>query len=107
MSKREEGILSRADFTFDAERNLYTCPMGKFLRTTGTVHDGRTILYRARTRDCGSCSLKHKCTPNMTFRKIPRDVHEDARDATRAWMGNLNSPNPVMSARRSRCALRT
>ena len=62
MSKREEGILSRADFTFDAERNLYTCPMGKFLRTTGTVHDGKTILYRARTGDCGSCLLKHKCT---------------------------------------------
>jgi transposase len=87
MSKREEGILSRADFTFDAERNLYICPMGKFLRTTGTVHDGRTILYRASTRDCGSCPLKPKCTPNMTFRKIPRDVHEDARDATRALMG--------------------
>jgi hypothetical protein len=46
-STREEGILSRADFTFDPERNLYICPQGKFLRTTGTVHDGRTILYRA------------------------------------------------------------
>ena len=86
MSKREEGILSRADFTFDRERNLYICPQGKFLRTTGTVHDGRTILYRASTRDCGPCPLKPKCTPNMTFRKIPRDVHEDARDATRALM---------------------
>jgi transposase len=87
MSKREDGILSRADFTFDPERDLYICPQGKFLRTTGTVHDGRTILYRASTRDCGSCPLKPKCTPNMTFRKIPRDVHEDARDATRALMG--------------------
>src|SRR5207247_2191652 len=86
MSKREEGILSRADCTFDRERNLYTCPQGKFLRTTGTVHDGRTIIYRASTRDCGPCPLKPKCTPNMTFRKIPRDVHEDARDATRALM---------------------
>src|SRR5262249_46397212 len=24
---------------------------------------------------------------NMTFRKMPRDVHENARDTTRAWMG--------------------
>ena len=87
MSKREEGILSRADFTFDRQRDLYICPQGKFLRTTGTVHDGRTIVYRASTRDCGPCPLKPKCTPNMTFRKIPRDVHEDARDATRALMG--------------------
>jgi hypothetical protein len=37
--------------------------------------------------DCGSCQLKSKCTPNMSFRKIPRDVHEDARDAMRALMG--------------------
>lgn len=87
MSKREEGILSRADFAFDRQRDLYICPQGKFLRTTGTVNDGRTIVYRASTRDCGPCPLKPKCTPNMTFRKIPRDVHEDARDATRALMG--------------------
>ena len=51
------------------------------------MHDGRTILYRASTRHCGPCPLKPKCTPNVTFRKIPRDVHEDARDATRALMG--------------------
>ena len=89
MSKREEGILSRADFTFDRQRDLYICPQGKFLRTTGAVNDGRTIVYRASTRDCGPCPLKPKCTPNMTFRKIPRDVHEDARDATRALMGTL------------------
>jgi transposase len=87
MSQREEGILSRADFTFDRHRDLYICPQGKFLRTTGMVHNGRTIVYRASTRDCGPCPLKPKCTPNMTFRKIPRDVHEDARDATRALRG--------------------
>jgi hypothetical protein len=87
MSAREDGTFSRADFTFDKERNVYICPEGKLLTSTGRVHDGRTILYRASTRDCGSCHLKPKCTPNMTFRKIPRDVHEDARDVARAWMG--------------------
>jgi transposase len=86
-SDREDGTFSRADFTFDKERNVYICPEGKLLTTTGRVHDGRTILYRASTRDCGSCQLKPKCTPNMTFRKIPRDVHEDARDTARELMG--------------------
>ncbi len=48
MSKREEGILSRADFTFDRQRDLYICPHGKFLRTTGTVHDvGPSFIARA------------------------------------------------------------
>jgi len=86
-SARGDGTFSRADFTFDRERNVYICPEGKLLTSTGRVHDGRTILYRASTRDCGSCHLKPKCTPNMTFRKVPRDLHEDARDVARALMG--------------------
>ena len=85
--RREDGTFSRSDFAFDKERNVYVCPAGKLLTTTGRVHDGRTILYLASTRDCGSCPIKPQCTPNMTFRKIPRDVHEDARDEARALMG--------------------
>jgi hypothetical protein len=46
-SRREDGTLSRADFTFDAEHNVYVCPQGKLLRTTGRVHDGKTLLYRS------------------------------------------------------------
>src|SRR6267142_2627205 len=30
-SKRDDGTFSRDDFTFDKERNLYTCPAGKTL----------------------------------------------------------------------------
>jgi transposase len=85
--RREDGTFSRSDFAFDKKRNVYVCPTGKLLTTTGQVHDGRTILYLASTRDCGSCPIKSQCTPNMTFRKIPRDVHEDARDQARALMG--------------------
>ena len=52
-SKREDGTFSREDFTFDKERNVYTCPAGKTLTTTGKlVNDGETILYRASTHDC-------------------------------------------------------
>ena len=86
--RREDGTFSRSDFAFDKKRNVYVCPTGKLLTTTGRVHDGRTVLYLASTRDCGSCPIKPQCTPNTTFRKIPRDVHEDARDQARALMGS-------------------
>jgi len=82
-SKREDGSLSRQDFTFDKDRNVYVCPQGKLLHTTGKIHDGETILYRARTSDCGACPLKPKCCPKAPERKIPRSVYEDARDAAR------------------------
>ena len=87
MSQRDDGTLSRADFTFDQERNVYVCPAGKLLTTTGTVHDGRTILYRTSLRNCSSCPIKPKCCPNTSQRKIPRDVNENARDHARALMG--------------------
>jgi hypothetical protein len=83
-SRREDGSLSRADFTFDKERNVYVCPRGKLLRTTGTIHAGETILYRARTSDCGPCPLKAQCCPQAPERKIPRSLYEDARDVARA-----------------------
>src|SRR4030088_2456496 len=36
-----DGMFSRSEFTYDAERDVYTCPNGKLLRTSGTVHDSR------------------------------------------------------------------
>ena len=84
---RDDGTFSRSDFTFDKEKNEYRCPNGKALRTTGRVHDGRTLLYRASKLDCGPCLLKSKCCPNAPERKVPRDVHEEARDHARALMG--------------------
>jgi transposase len=83
-SKREDGTLSRADFTWDSERGLYVCPRGKMLKTTGKVHDGRTLLYRSSKHDCDPCPLKQQCCPKAPHRKIPRDIHEDARDVARA-----------------------
>jgi hypothetical protein len=82
--KREDGTFSRSDFTFDKDKNEYRCPAGKLLHTTGRVHDDRTILYRTSKLDCDPCSLKSKCCPNASWRKVPRDVHEEARDYARS-----------------------
>ena len=43
-----------------------------------------TRLYRASKLDCDVCELKAQCCPNAVARKIPRDLHEDARDVARA-----------------------
>src|SRR4029434_10967136 len=48
-ARREDGTFSRADFRYDATKDIYECPGGKQLRTSGTVHDGKTLLYRAST----------------------------------------------------------
>src|SRR6202043_1977387 len=60
-SDRQDGIFSRSDFHWDRKRGAYICPSGKLLQTSGTVHDGRTLLYRASKRDCDICSIRAKC----------------------------------------------
>ena len=98
MSQRKDGTFSRGDFTFDAETNLYNCPGGKTLKTTGHVHGGRTLLYRARKHDCERCALKQRCCPNTPERKVPRDINEEAREHARS----LVDTEPYERSRRER-----
>ncbi len=86
-STREDGTFSRADFAFDNDRNLYVCPAGKLLTTTGSVGADHVLRYRARKRDCQVCPLKPQCCPNTPSRKVTRDQNEEARDHARALMG--------------------
>ncbi|MGZ3577376.1 MAG: transposase [Vulcanimicrobiaceae bacterium] len=85
-SKRDDGTFNREDFTFDKERNVYTCPAGKILTTTGRlVNDGETtLLYFASVLDCRICPLKARCCPNMPARRVPRSIYEEARDVAGA-----------------------
>ena len=85
-STREDGTFSRADFKWDGRANVYICPNKKVLRTTGRVHEGMTLRFRASKYDCTTCPLKARCCPNMPARQIPRDIHEDARDVARRKM---------------------
>jgi len=85
-SGREDGTFARSDFSFDRERNLYICPAGKSLTTTGRVGADHIVRYRALNRDCRVCPLKPQCCPNTPSRKVTRDRNEEARDHARALM---------------------
>ncbi len=79
------GKFVRAEFAYDKEKNVYLCPNGKELRTSGTAHGGTTLKYVARKSDCASCPLKPNCTAGSE-RHVSRDVNEEARDYTRTLM---------------------
>src|ERR1700736_3498862 len=90
-SQRTDGTFSRDAFTYDHERDCYICPAGKELRKRQKIYrvprplvdeDGM-MRYRASKLDCESCSLKPQCCPKAPARKIPRSIHEGARDMAR------------------------
>jgi hypothetical protein len=59
------------------------CPTGADLTTTGRVSDGGTLAYLASVNDCRICPLKSRCCPKTPLRKVPRSIHEAARDVAR------------------------
>jgi transposase len=85
-SERDDGTFSRSDFRWDKRRGVYVCPNNKVLHSTGTLHEGRMLRYRASKFDCDVCPLKRRCSPNTPARQVPRDLHEDARDVARRLM---------------------
>jgi IS5 family transposase len=90
-SQRSDGTFSRDDFAYDHKRDCYICPAGKELRQRQKIYrvprplvdeDGM-MRCRASKLDCAGCSLKPQCCPNAPARKIPRSIHEGARDMAR------------------------
>jgi transposase len=84
MERREDGSFSRENFSYDKERDIYTCPAGKLLTTTGRIRYDDMRPYRASKRDCDVCPLKMQCCPKDPSRQLLRNVYEEARDVARA-----------------------
>ena len=98
-SGRADGTFSREDFAYDQQSDVYVCRAGKVLTSTGTlVNDGTTLLYRASKHDCDACKLKPRCCPKMPSRKVPRSIHEKARDVAR----EIAKTNAYVTSRRER-----
>jgi transposase len=84
--------FNNTDFIWDGDSDSYRCPGGKSLlsrrRNFKHLHTPvtkvNTIIYRSSQMDCRTCSFKHKCCPNTSFRKIARSLYEESRDVARA-----------------------
>jgi transposase len=83
-SERTDGTFGRSAFSFDAQKNRYVCPAGKFLKPTWRMKKKNPNMYRASQYDCQACPLKSRCCPNTPHRRIERNPFEPARDVARA-----------------------
>jgi Transposase DDE domain len=84
-SEQATGKFSRADFTYDRERDRYTCPAGKELGHGGFDHRTEAHIYAARASDCQPCPLRSQCTRGR-LRRVTHSADKDARDLARAEM---------------------
>lgn len=70
--------FSRNEFTYDADRDAWTCPAGEALTRLSPTGEARERRYS--TEVCAGCRLKLQCT-KAENRMIIRDRFEDAREA--------------------------
>src|SRR3546814_10820041 len=97
---------TRTDTLFPYTTLFRSCPGGKDLQRynrnfatarSGVDQDG-FLRYRASKRDCDACALKQNCCPGQPARKIPRSIHEGARDMAR----DLSLTDAYVTSRRER-----
>ncbi len=79
-SGKKRGLYTKDEFSYDKERDSYTCPQGAALtfRFNATERD-RDIKYYASTQ-CRGCPAKHLCTTSKDGRRLTRLVDEDLLD---------------------------
>ena len=70
-------------FAFDAVRQGYTCPAGKFLayRSSKKLVGATEKHYRARPRDCQACPFRAQCCPRAKHGRLVLQTEEHPKVA--------------------------
>jgi hypothetical protein len=96
-NRKAKGQYSKADFTYDAERNEYVCPAGERLTYRfDSVEKGKTLWVYMRY-GCSSCPLQSTCTTSNA-KRLKRWEKEQVLDAAEA----LLKKNPDAMRQRKR-----
>jgi hypothetical protein len=91
---RTKSQLSKDDFEWHPELDVYQCPAGHPLKWAERERRGRYTRrevvvwrYRAAASTCQACPLRQPCTTSQkSGRSLRRREHEDLIFAHRAWM---------------------
>ena len=94
---RSKGMYVKADFKYDAARDVYICPTGDTLTYRYTREEDGLQVRRYWTNECQHCPVKSRCTTG-TERRVTRWEYEHLVDEMR---DRLRSATDPMTLRRS------
>ena len=72
-------------FTYDRERDNYSCPQGHRLPLARSKRTEGVDVYRADPAICNTCPVKAKCTTSDRGRTIQRSIYEDYLEKVRSY----------------------
>lgn len=79
-NKEEEFQLDK--FKYDAEKDVYICPTGQTLYSSGKPRKAHDVEYQnyKNNRACKTCEQKDRCTTNTRGRTVSRNCNQELID---------------------------
>lgn len=105
MTRRRRGESTpflKSEFTYDEQRDVYTCPAGRLLVLHEQSHDAHGPYRRYRGQSCADCPLKKQCT-TAKARTLKRYGGDDLKDA---MIEVMRQPQAKKRFRRRSCGER-
>ena len=90
------GRFDKADFVYEAERDAYRCPAGKWLTYHFTSELDGKLMRSYWTNACEGCAIKHRCTTGKE-RRVRRWEHEDVLERVQKRLDDDPSKIPLRS----------
>ena len=78
-----KGFLAKNKFSYDKDKDQYTCPVGHILKNSGFIKKDRKFIYRASPKHCKLCEHRKKCTASPAGRSVTRHIHEFSLEKAR------------------------
>jgi transposase len=88
---RSKGMYVKADFKYDAVRDVYICPTGNELIYRYTREEDGLNVGRYWTNECQHCPVKSRCTTG-TERRVTRWEYEHLVDEMRDRLRSASDP---------------
>jgi transposase len=82
------GFWGKDQFQYIPEQDVYLCPAGEVMKSSGRCDYGRRITYRCEPGTCQVCRLRKRCTPEGHSRSVTRFVAQRLIEAARDRMEN-------------------
>lgn len=104
QKKEERKAFPKADFRYDSELDVYTCPAGRQMRRRGIGHKGGLtyIRYAPSSRTCKNCPLRKQC---LTGTQARRDIQRFPTDEFREALQITNAHSRTASLMKRRKAI--
>jgi len=69
--------------------------VGKVLKRRSFIKSENSVVYSARSKDCGVCELKYRCTINTTGRTVKRHIRKQEVDYMKARAKSVESRRDI------------